>query len=218
MATQRIELISFNLCPFVQRSVITLLKKSIDFKITYIDLAIKPDWFLKLSPLGKVPVLCYGNEVLFESAVINEFLDEITPDSMMPADPLQKAKARGWIEFTSQLIANQFRLSVADNIVDYQKQREALFDKLARLEQEISEESFFNGENFSLIDSALAPVFTRFQVYERQFQKNLLNDFPKVQALANRYLAIKFVQDSVIENFEQVYADYLYSKKSLLAT
>lgn len=218
MATQRIELISFNLCPFVQRSVITLLKKSIDFKITYIDLANKPDWFLKISPLGKVPVLCYDNEVLFESAVINEFLDEITPDSMMPADPLQKAKARGWIEFTSQLIANQFRLSVADNILDYQKQREALFDKLARLEQEISEESFFNGENFTLIDSALAPVFTRFQVYERQFHKNLLNDFPKVQALANRYLALKFVQDSVIENFEQVYADYLYSKKSLLAT
>lgn len=218
MTTQKIELISFNLCPFVQRSVITLLKKNIDFIITDIDLANKPDWFLKISPLGKVPVLCYGNEILFESAVINEFLDEITPDSMMPADPLQKAKARGWIEFASQLITAQFRFSVTDNKLEYQKHREALFDKLARLEQEIGEDDFFIGEYFTLVDAALAPVFTRFQVYERRFNLYLLSDFPKVQALANRYLALEFVQDSVIENFEQVYADHLYSKKSLLAT
>ena len=51
---QTIELISLKLCPFVQRSVITLLKKGVDFKITYIDLANKPDWFLQLSPLWLV--------------------------------------------------------------------------------------------------------------------------------------------------------------------
>ncbi len=82
---QPIELISFNLCPFVQRSVITLNKKGIDYKITYIDLADKPDWFLALSPLGKVPVLKHGDEVLFESAVINEYLDEITPQQITEA-------------------------------------------------------------------------------------------------------------------------------------
>ena len=42
---KKIELISFKLCPFVQRSVITLLKKGVEFKITYVDLANKPDWF-----------------------------------------------------------------------------------------------------------------------------------------------------------------------------
>ena len=51
---KKIELISFKLCPFVQRSVITLLKKGVEFKITYVDLANKPDWFLAISPLGKV--------------------------------------------------------------------------------------------------------------------------------------------------------------------
>ena len=67
-----IELISFDLCPFVQRSVITLLEKDIPFKRTNIDLANKPDWFLQISPLGKVPVLKIDGNILFESAVINE--------------------------------------------------------------------------------------------------------------------------------------------------
>ena len=110
-----IELISFNLCPFVQRSVITLLKKGVDFKITYIDLADKPDWFLKISPLGKVPVLRYGDEVLFESAVINEFLDEITPGSLLPSLPLEKAKQRAWVEFSSGALVDQYLMSVAKN-------------------------------------------------------------------------------------------------------
>lgn len=71
MSLPAIELISFKTCPFVQRSVITLKEKGIDFKTTYIDLAEKPAWFLAISPLGKVPVLKIGDEVLFESAVIN---------------------------------------------------------------------------------------------------------------------------------------------------
>ena len=61
---ETIELISFKICPFVQRSAITLLKKGVDFKITYVDLQNKPDWFLAISPLGKVPVVKYGEDVL----------------------------------------------------------------------------------------------------------------------------------------------------------
>ena len=123
MSLQPIELISFNLCPFVQRSVITLLKKDIDFKITYIDLANPPEWFLEISPLAKVPVVRYGDDVLFESAVINEFLDEITPDSIMPIAALDKAKDRACIEFSSQLIVDQYLMSVADNSADFEKHR-----------------------------------------------------------------------------------------------
>ena len=52
-----LHLISFKTCPFVQRAVITLKHKNIDFEITYIDLADPPDWFLEMSPLNKVPVL-----------------------------------------------------------------------------------------------------------------------------------------------------------------
>jgi glutathione S-transferase len=100
----RPELVSFDLCPFVQRSVIVLREKGIDFDITYIDLADPPGWFRDISPLGKVPLLRVGEEVLFESAVIMEYLDEITPPPLQPADPLLRAKNRAWSEFASGLL------------------------------------------------------------------------------------------------------------------
>ena len=59
--------------PYVQRAVIALTEKGVDFERIDIDLANKPDWFLKLSPLGKVPVLVDGDTVIFESAVIVEY-------------------------------------------------------------------------------------------------------------------------------------------------
>ena len=92
--SQKLELISFKLCPFVQRAVIVLKHKNIDFDITYIDLNDQPDWFKAISPLGQVPLLKVGGEVLFESTVIQEYVDEVTPPSIQPADPLVKAKNR----------------------------------------------------------------------------------------------------------------------------
>ena len=79
------------------------------FDIEYIDLANKPDWFLKLSPLGKVPILIVNeNDVLFESAVINEYLDEVVGVKTLSSDPLEKAKERAWIEYSSSLLMDLF--------------------------------------------------------------------------------------------------------------
>jgi len=89
----KLELISFNVCPFIQRSVITLNHKNCDYDITFIDLSYPPDWFHEISPLGKVPVLKVDDkEVLFESAVINECIDDITPGTLKPSDSLTLAK------------------------------------------------------------------------------------------------------------------------------
>lgn len=216
MALQPIELISFKLCPFVQRSVITLLKKGIAFKITYIDLANKPDWFLKISPLGKVPVVKYGDQVLFESAVINEFLDEITPPLLMPTDPLQKAKDRAWIEYASQTISSQHMMSVASTKQDYEHHATVLLEKLQRLEEQASNQPFFNGSEFSLLDSAIAPLFTRFHVMQNRFGQDFLSDFPKLAKLSGSYLALDFVKNSVVDDFADVYQDYLKDKNSML--
>ncbi|WP_163132622.1 glutathione S-transferase family protein [Agarivorans sp. Alg241-V36] len=213
---QTIELISFKLCPFVQRSVITLLHKGIDFEIKYIDLANKPDWFLALSPLGKVPVLKYGDDVLFESAVINEFLDEITEGSLMPSDPLQKAKDRAWIEFSSQVLMAQYQTSLAKTQQDFDQAQVGLNDKLSRLEGLSSDKDFFNGKDLALIDTALAPLFTRFTAIERLFERDLLADFPKLKALGQRLLALPEVSGSVVEDFNSLFADYLRNADSIL--
>ncbi len=59
------KLVSFKLCPFVQKAVIVLLQKQIDYDIEYIDLAAPPDWFLEISPFGKVPILIMGDDAIF---------------------------------------------------------------------------------------------------------------------------------------------------------
>ena len=107
------ELVSFKLCPYVQRSVITLLEKQVDYNVTYIDLSEPPEWFLALSPFGKVPLLRVGDSALFESAVINEYIDEITPPSLHPTDPLLKAQNRAWIEFGSDLLVHVYQMVMA---------------------------------------------------------------------------------------------------------
>ena len=103
----QLHLVSFKTCPYVQRSVITLKHKGVPFDITYIDLADPPAWFTAMSPLGKVPVVEVTEDngtktVLFESAVINEFADEISEGTLLPQDPVRKARARAWIEFASE--------------------------------------------------------------------------------------------------------------------
>ena len=71
-----LKLVSYKACPFVQRVAITLQYKGVDYDIEYIDLGTPPDWFLAISPLKKVPILIVGDTVIFESAVINEYIDE----------------------------------------------------------------------------------------------------------------------------------------------
>ena len=218
MPKHTIELISFDLCPFVQRSVITLKKKNIDFNITYIDLADKPDWFHKISPLGKVPVLRYGDDVIFESAIINEFLDEITGDPLMPAEPLTKAKQRGWIEYASQVLIDQYLVSTADNVDDFEKHAANLKQKLTRLEGVVSDQGFFSNDTFNLVDSSIAPLFTRMDVLAKKFNQKFLHGFPKLLALSKNLVEKDYVSNSVISNFEDVYVNYLKENKAFIAT
>src|SRR5438105_7892875 len=96
-----LELVSHPLCPFAQRSAILLREKAVPFEMRMIDLARKPDWFLAISPRGKVPVLVDDGTPLFESAVINEYLDETHPPRMMPDAPLERARTRAWVEVAS---------------------------------------------------------------------------------------------------------------------
>src|ERR1700744_1212768 len=78
-----------------------LCEKGVAFERVDIDLANKPDRFLKISPLGKTPVLMVGDTAIFESAVILEYLEETEPKPLHPRDPLRRAEHRAWIEFGS---------------------------------------------------------------------------------------------------------------------
>ena len=200
-----IELISFDLCPFVQRSVITLLEKDVPFKRTNIDLANKPDWFLRISPLGKVPVLKIDGNILFESAVINEYLDEITPPSMHPQDPLQKAVNRAWIEYGSELSNLSFRMLITEDENVVAQSLQGLRDKFEFLEKNLKAGPFFNGAAFSLIDAAYAPVFIRIEYLLKQVVDDVIPPgCGRVLAWNDAILARPSVQGSIIERFTEL--------------
>ena len=169
--TNKLELVSFKLCPFVQRSVITLLYKKVDFEITYIDLANKPDWFLKISPLGKVPVLRVGENTIFESAVINEYLDETNPPALHPVDPLRKAHNRAWIEFGAGIMMNLAQYIFATEETQFLERRKLLQDNLGKVEEILEKGPFFNGERFALIDASFAPIFMRIAIIEEKIEE-----------------------------------------------
>src|SRR3569833_752523 len=96
-----LKLISHKLCPYVQRAVIALIEKGVEIERIDIDLADKPDWFLKISPLGKVPVLLVpsaeGEEALFECNVICEYFEVTLPGARLHPDvALARAQHRAW--------------------------------------------------------------------------------------------------------------------------
>src|SRR3954470_15916329 len=102
--TPTLKLVSHKLCPYVQRAVVSLTEKGVPFERIDVDLSNKPDWFLKVSPLGKTPVLLVGEHAIFESAVILEYLEETQPKPLHPADALRRAEHRAFIEYGSAVL------------------------------------------------------------------------------------------------------------------
>jgi glutathione S-transferase len=202
------ELISFKLCPFVQRSVIVLQEKGVEYDITYIDLKSPPDWFKAISPLGKVPVLRVGDTVVFESAVIMEYLDEVNPPSLHPADPLRKAQNRAWIEFAASLFFCQFNMVMAQEQQACENSEQELRDKLALVNEQLVG-PYFNGEQFSLIDAAYAPLFMRLAYLEQWSPLRMLEGMPKMQQWSEALLARPAVKNSVVENLDELYRGHI---------
>ena len=201
----QLHLISHKTCPFVQRAVITLKHKQIDYDITYIDLAEPPDWFIELSPLKKVPVLKVDDEVLFESAVINEYLDDITGGELQPGDSLARAKNRAWVEFASNMLGNLYMMKMSKDEEGYNKYRDTLVDQLHRIEKRLGDGPWFNGDEFSLADTAFAPLFRQNSVAQNRMSIIDPTSMPKVTAWGERLLALPEVRESVVDEFEDLY-------------
>jgi glutathione S-transferase len=181
-----LKLISHKLCPYVQRAVIALAEKGVPFERIDIDLANKPDWFLKLSPLGKVPVLTVAtgkSEVaLFESNVICEYIEETQGGAKLhPQDPLARAEHRAWMEFGSATLSDLWGLETTTDAATFETKRQAIAAKFARVEAALGSGPWFAGEKFSLVDAVFAPIFRYFDVFDEFTNLSVFKDAPKVR-------------------------------------
>jgi glutathione S-transferase len=218
----RFKLISFPLCPYVQRAAIALAEKGVQFERVDIDLSNKPDWFLKLSPLGKVPVLVVtqgdgSEQALFESQPIAEYLDETIAPRLHPADPLERARHRAWIEFASATLADIYGFYTGDADA-YRAELRALDSKLRRLEQVLGDGPYFAGERFSLVDAAFAPVLRHFDTFDRLVDHGLLAARPKLQAWRETLSARPSVQGSAPADYAERLRDDVAEKGGHLAS
>lgn len=211
-----LRLISFKTCPFVQRAVFALEEKGAPYTIEFIDLANKPAWFLAISPRGKVPVLLADGRPLFESAVINEFLDETHPPRMMPDDPFERAVQRAWVEVSSDLLMTQYRLCSAKTREEREAAHKPVDATLARLDQAIAER-VIDADAFGIVHVALAPALHRFVVIEDALGARFFAQTPRLEALARAIARRPSVTSTVVADFDARFVADLRKRGSALA-
>lgn len=210
-------LVSFDLCPYVQRAAIVLGEKGVPYERINIDLSNKPDWFMAISPLGKVPLLKVGDEVLFESTVIAEYLDETQPTPLHPADPLLKARHRGWMEFGSTILGDVWVLETTADQTAFDAKVKTVKEKLARVEAELGDGPFFAGPSFSLVDAVFAPIFRIFEGFDAVRDLGLFEGLPKVQAWRKALGGRASVKAAVVPDFQERLLAFLKRQNGIIA-
>jgi glutathione S-transferase len=215
-----LDLVSFHACPFVQRAAILLEEQGRTYDIRYIDLANKPDWFLAISPSGKVPVLKVDDTPIFESAVILEYLDETADDGrLLPAAPLGRAQQRMWITYISSIMSKGWQLQAAkdeETARGLAKEIRGHFDELAKNLPE--DGPFWGGETFTMVDVAIAPILQRFTWAETlEPSLELFEGLPRVDAWRRALLERPSTTASILPNLEDLSGQMLHTIGSWVA-
>ncbi|MEZ5651437.1 MAG: glutathione S-transferase N-terminal domain-containing protein [Burkholderiaceae bacterium] len=184
-------------CPFSQRCRFVLFEKGMDFEIRDVDLYNKPEDISIMNPYGQVPVLVERDLILYESNIINEYIDERFPHpQLMPADPVMRARARLFLfNFERELFVHVQELERRDSVVNdasvLENARMQLRDRLTQLTPIFVKNKFMLGDEFSMLDVAIAPLLWRLDHYGIEM--------PKSAAPLLRYAERMFSRPAYIE-------------------
>lgn len=210
-------LVSHVLCPYVQRAAIVLAEKRVPFVRRDVDLSHKPEWFHAVSPLGKTPVLLVGDTPIFESAVICEYLDDTHEPRLHPADALQRARHRAWMEFGSALLNDIAAFYNARDDATLLARREVLVQRLATLEAALANGPWFDGARFSIVDAVFAAVFRYFDTFERIGDFGFFDATPKLRGWRARLAQRPSVRDAVAADYDERLLQFLRRRGSALS-
>lgn len=167
-------------CPFVQRTWLALEEKGLSYEYREVNPYKKEKEFLDINPLGLVPAIVYQGKALYESLVLNEFLEDEFPDStkLLPKDSFERARIRLWTDHvTKKFIPAFYRTMQAQ---EEEKQKEGLKELVNTLEKYLDQVKgpWFSGKEFSLADIAIAPWIVRIFILEehRGFTDELVGE------------------------------------------
>ena len=174
-------------CPFSHRCRIVLYEKGMDFEIRDVDLHDKPDDIVAMNPYNRVPILVERDLTLYESNIINEYIDERFPHpQLMPADPVMRARAR--------LFLYNFEHDLFSHIGDLEhgttkaaeKSRVIVRDNLTQIAPIFAKQKHILGEEYSMLDVAIAPLLWRLEHYGIQLPKQGLPILKYAERLFSR--------------------------------
>ncbi len=214
-----IKIVSFTICPFVQRVTAMLEAKKIPYEIEFISLKEKPQWFLDISPNGQVPLLITENgTTLFESEALIEYIQDEYGffDSKITNE--EKALERAWSYLAAKNYLVQcgtMRSVYESTFLEKVKNLKAPFFKIEK--QLSGKTKFFKSNKISGVDIAWLPLLHRALLVEQVSGYDLFEDMPKVKewqgSLKATGLFEKSVSSDFTERFNSFYLETTYLGK-----
>lgn len=202
--------VSFSICPFVQRVTATLEARNIPYNVEYISLKEKPDWFLQASPNGQVPLLISEQgTTLFESDAIIEFIQDEYGPLQLGLTNEQRAIERAWSYQAVKHYLPQCGAMSARDKVTYQKRLESLCKAFAKAESQLTGKTkFFSSNELGNIDLAWLPLLYRADLVQQFTQHDFLLNFPKISAWKDNLLETGLGGKSVPNDFIAKFKDF----------
>ncbi|MGL6262257.1 glutathione S-transferase family protein [Vibrio sp. WXL103] len=205
-----IKIISFTICPFVQRVTAALEARQLPYQIEYISLRDKPQWFLDISPNGQVPVMVTESGVaLFESDAIVEYIEDQYGALEPEVSHEQRALDRAWSYLGSKHYLPQCGAMSSKDQTTFEQRVAKLRVAFNKAEQQLSGQSrFFKSDMLSNVDIAWLPLLHRAAIVEQHSGYDLLCGLPKVQAWQTQLLQTGLAEKSVSNDFEARFIDF----------
>lgn len=223
MPNAKLTLISHPLCPFVQRAAIVLLEKKVNFERIDIDLADKPDWFMAISPTGKVPLLKVelpdsADVILFESSAICEYLNETQHGvSLYSNDAISRAQQRAWVEFSVAALSDAWQFLNAKELAVAEDKKAAFRDKLHRVESTLEQGPYFSGSAFSMVDAMFAPIFRYFDLLGLVVSQPIFDNLTRVSAWRDSLASRPSVISAVRDDYADIFRQHLVKQQAILS-
>ena len=211
------KVISFKICPFMLRVTALLKATGIPYDIEYISLRDKPQWFLDISPNGQVPVLITdGEQALFESDAIVEYIEEAYPPLQPELSLETKAVNRAWSYLASKnyLVQCSAQRSPDRNVL--QERTGKLGKAFDRIERQLDQGPYFGGGSIGMVDIAWLPLLHRASIVEQLSGYDFLGDRPKLKAWQKTLLSDELADRSVAPDFTDAFRDVYLSEQTYL--
>ncbi len=211
------KIVSFDICPFVQRVAAVLEAKGLPYEIEFISLQDKPQWFLDISPNGQVPVLITdAGHALFESDAIVEYLEEAYAPLHANLSPEEKATNRAWAYLATKHYLVQCGAQRSRDEATLSERAAKLDVAFDRIEKQLGETLFFSGDEIGMVDVAWLVLLHRAEIIEKYTGYDFVGERPKLKSWQAHLMQTGLAEKSVPVEFEDDFVDFYLSDQTFL--